>query len=117
MGVDREVSSGVDQVHVYTMRELNQDTAGTIQQINESGRPAVITRHGRFVAAIYPLAHTAVESRAVARALEDVEVRNQLLGHSTVGRIYSAQQSADEFCVEADLSNADTRDLGPHPRH
>jgi len=87
----------IDQVHLYTMRELNQNTARTIQEINESGKPAVITRHGRFVAVIYPLAHTAVESRALALALEDIETRNQLTGDSTVGRVYAANEVAAEL--------------------
>jgi elongation factor Tu len=105
VGVKDDLSSGVDQVHVYTMRELNQDTAGTIQRINESGRPAVITRHGRFVAVIYPLANTPVEARAIARALEDVEVRGQLTGQSTVSGVYTAQEAADELDVTVDVGD------------
>jgi antitoxin (DNA-binding transcriptional repressor) of toxin-antitoxin stability system len=95
--------SPVDQVHLFTMRELNQDTAGTIKLINETGKPGVITRHGRFVAVIYPLANKPIEARAVARALEEVEVHNQLLGESTVSGVYGAQEFADELGVSVDL--------------
>ncbi|SKO14294.1 hypothetical protein [Mycobacteroides abscessus] len=102
-----DLSSGIGQVHLYTMRELNQDTAGTIAQINQSGIPGVITRHGRFVAVIYPLADTPIESYAVARALEDVETRNQLIGEATVTSISTAQAAADELDVNVDVSRAD----------
>ena len=102
-----DLSSGIDQVQLYTMRELNQDTAGTIEEINKSGKPGVITRHGRFVAVIYPLAHKPIESRAIARALEDVEFQNQLTGESTAGGIYTSQEAADELNVTADVDRAD----------
>jgi antitoxin (DNA-binding transcriptional repressor) of toxin-antitoxin stability system len=105
--VKHDVTSGVDQVHLYTMRELNQDTAGTIEEINKTGLPGVITRHGRFVAVIYPLAGVPLEARVIARALEDVENRSQLIGESTVSGIVTAQDAATELDVEVDVSEAD----------
>src|SRR6516225_4079322 len=104
------VSHDTDQVQVYTMRHLNQHTASTIEEINQSGKPAIITRHGRFVAAIYPLAHKpGIESRAVARALEELDddIRSQLTGESRVSRIYTAQEAVDELGVNADVDRAD----------
>lgn len=101
------LSSDVDQVHLFTMRELNQDTARTIEEINRTGKPGVITRHGRFVAVIYPLANKPVESRAIARALEDVEIRNQLIGESAVSGIFTSQEAVGEFNVTADVEGAD----------
>lgn len=89
------------------MRELNQDTAGTIENINKTGKPGVITRHGRFVAVIYPLAGVPLEARVIARALEDVEIKAQLIGDSTVGGIVTAQDAAEELDVEIDSSKAD----------
>lgn len=47
---------------LYTMRELNQNTARVMDEINRSGRPAAITKHGRFVALITPLGDAAIES-------------------------------------------------------
>jgi prevent-host-death family protein len=49
---------------VYTMTELNQQTARVLEEVNESGRPAVVTRHGRFLALLTPLA--GVESAALS---------------------------------------------------
>ena len=41
---------------IYTMRELNQHTAKVMGEIEKSGVPAFVTKHGRFVAMITPLA-------------------------------------------------------------
>ena len=43
-----------DQPGAYTMRQLNQLTAFVMDQIEKNG-PALITRHGHFVAVITPL--------------------------------------------------------------
>lgn len=55
-----------DSALVYTMRDLNQQTARIMDEIEKSGLPAVITRHGRFVAIISPLARGQVEARVLA---------------------------------------------------
>ena len=44
-----------DEVRIFKVSDLNQDTAGVLKQINDGGKPAVVTRHGRFVAMITPL--------------------------------------------------------------
>jgi prevent-host-death family protein len=50
---------------VYTMRELNQQTARIMSEIEKTGKPVLITRHGRFIALIQPLAPGQVESRVL----------------------------------------------------
>ena len=55
-----------DDPLVYTMRELNQQTARIMNEIEKTGKPAFITRHGRFVAIIRPLSPAQVESRVIA---------------------------------------------------
>ena len=57
----------IDAPRVYTMTELNQQTARVLEEVNASGRPAVVTRHGRFVALLSPLAAGQVEAAALAR--------------------------------------------------
>ncbi len=47
---------------IYTMRELNQHTARVLDEINRSGRPAAITKHGRWIALISPLCDAQIES-------------------------------------------------------
>ncbi|WP_170317005.1 hypothetical protein [Acrocarpospora corrugata] len=53
------------------MRDLNQRTAEVIQEINDSGIPAIITRHGRFVAMITPLLNKGLEGELIAQFLRN----------------------------------------------
>ncbi|MBE1586730.1 hypothetical protein ACFPOI_51215 [Nonomuraea angiospora] len=62
--------AGREDVRIYKMRDLNQRTAEVIQEINDSGKPAIITRHGRFVALISPLLNKGLEGELIARYLE-----------------------------------------------
>ena len=55
------------EAQAYTMRALNQNTAGVIAEINLAGRPAVITKHGRLVAMITPLEGVKVESMVLSQ--------------------------------------------------
>lgn len=52
----------VAEGRTYTMRELSQATAKVIDEINSSERPALVTKHGRFVALITPMANASIES-------------------------------------------------------
>jgi antitoxin (DNA-binding transcriptional repressor) of toxin-antitoxin stability system len=59
------------------MRELNQQTARIMGQIEKTGKPAFVTRHGRFVALIMPLASGQVESRVLAEMTRELARRDQ----------------------------------------
>ena len=84
--------------HLVTMRELNQNTAAVIDAVNESGQPAVVTKHGRFVALLTPLAGQNLEGRLAARLLEEQGVL-----------------APGEVEVQPGKSTADLmRDLGAH---
>ena len=61
-----------DDALVYTMRDLNQQTARIMAEIEEAGKPAFITKHGRFVAVITPLAAGRVESRVLAEMAREI---------------------------------------------
>jgi prevent-host-death family protein len=61
-----------DDALVYTMRDLNQQTASIMSQVEKTGKPAFITRHGRFVAMITPLAPGQVESRVLAEMAREI---------------------------------------------
>ena len=54
------------QAKIYTMRELNQNTAQVIDEVNRSGQPAAVTKHGRFIALITPLAGAQIESMVLS---------------------------------------------------
>jgi len=59
------VRVGDDEALVFTMRELNQQTASMMQEMERTGQPAIITNHGRFIATITLLAPGQVESRVL----------------------------------------------------
>jgi antitoxin (DNA-binding transcriptional repressor) of toxin-antitoxin stability system len=47
---------------VYSVRELVRQAARILSEVEEAGEPAFVTRDGRFVAVIRPLAAGQVES-------------------------------------------------------
>lgn len=79
---------GRGDVLIYKMRDLNQRTAEVIQEVNDSGKPAIITRHGRFVALISPLLNKGLEGELIARYLEREGI--------TDGREAEREDSAEE---------------------
>lgn len=109
----------VDKVTIYTMRDLNQDTAGTIRKINESGIPGVITRHNRFLAIIFPLAQpqtpdeTGVDGRLIAAVINnmDPDEAAQIRGEKDADSVLSAAELSDLLGVKADVSAAENREL------
>jgi antitoxin (DNA-binding transcriptional repressor) of toxin-antitoxin stability system len=71
------VRVGDDDALVYTMRELNQQTARLMEDLEKAGKPAIITRHGRFIAIIRPLAPGQVESRVLPEMARQLANRDQ----------------------------------------
>jgi antitoxin (DNA-binding transcriptional repressor) of toxin-antitoxin stability system len=63
---------GDDEALVYTMRDLNQQTARIMSDIETTGKTAFITRHGRFIAIITPLAPGQVESRVLTEMAREI---------------------------------------------
>jgi hypothetical protein len=62
---------------VYTVRDLDQKSARIMSQVEETREPAFITRDGRFVAIIKPLAPGQVESRVLAEISRRVSKRGR----------------------------------------
>jgi antitoxin (DNA-binding transcriptional repressor) of toxin-antitoxin stability system len=62
-----------DDPFVYTMRDLNQRAASIISEIEMAGKPAFITRHGRFVAMITPLVPGQIESYVLAEMAREID--------------------------------------------
>lgn len=87
-------STGIElsEAKIYTMRELNQNTAQVLDEINRSGRPAAVTKHGRFVALITPLLGAQIESLVLSRGSMADEL-HQRASDSTQAT-YSAQKTA-----------------------
>lgn len=61
-----------DEVLVYTLSDLRQQTARVMSEIQKSGMPAFITRKGRFVAVMTSLAPGQVESRVLAELAREI---------------------------------------------
>jgi prevent-host-death family protein len=61
-------------VYTITMRELNQNTAQVIDEINKSGRQALVTKHGRYVAVIRPVSNVEVEIGGLSTDSSSVRV-------------------------------------------
>jgi antitoxin (DNA-binding transcriptional repressor) of toxin-antitoxin stability system len=61
-----------DEPLVYTMRELNQQTARIMNEIEKRARPGFITRHGRFVAMIVPLQPGQIESQMLSQMAREI---------------------------------------------
>ena len=66
-----------DDALVYSVRELGKQAARIMSEIENSGKPAFITRHGRFIATITPLAPGQVESRVLAEMGRQIAKRDQ----------------------------------------
>ena len=86
---------GVDlsAAKIYTMRELNQNTAQVIDEINRSGQPAAVTKHGRFIALITPLVNARIESLVLSHGalVDDLQQRTSTPGQVT----YSEQETTE----------------------
>lgn len=50
-----------DSIRIYTARELRFSTSRVLDEIGAAARPAIISRSGRFVAVITPLAEITVK--------------------------------------------------------
>jgi antitoxin (DNA-binding transcriptional repressor) of toxin-antitoxin stability system len=66
-----------DDALIYTVRELARQATRIISEIENSGKPAFITRYGRFIATIMPLAPGQVESQALPEMARQLAKRNR----------------------------------------
>ncbi|GAA3861022.1 hypothetical protein GCM10022243_29040 [Saccharothrix violaceirubra] len=65
--METELGLDLAKVKTYTMRELNQNTARVLEEVNDSCRPAAVTKHGRFIALITPLRDLEIEQLVLSR--------------------------------------------------
>ena len=71
------LDAALAELKIYTMAELNQNTAHVLNEINDAGRPAAVTKHGRFVALITPLRDAKIESVVLSQGplANEIEAR------------------------------------------
>jgi antitoxin (DNA-binding transcriptional repressor) of toxin-antitoxin stability system len=84
---------------IYTMRQLNQQTAEVLQEINDDGHHAMITKRGRFIAMIVPLIGKNIESTVVGAIVDEIEQRQQLTGERTLESLKTTDEVARELGV------------------
>ena len=68
-----------DEALLFSIGELSQQTVRIMSQIEEAGEPAIITRDGRFIATITPLAPGQAESVALPEIARQIAKRGR--GH------------------------------------
>ena len=57
---------------IRNVRELSRDTASILEEIAQTGQPALITQHGRFVAVLAPLKPGEIESRVLSDMAREI---------------------------------------------
>ena len=55
-----------------SIRELARNASGVVDEVSRSGRPALVTKHGRVMAAVVPVSEEALEDFVLANAPEFV---------------------------------------------
>lgn len=70
---------------LYTLRQLHDNTAAIMEAVNTQNRPAVITRMGRFIALVQPLANIEnLEGKLIGRAIECGDIKLESPDESSV---------------------------------
>lgn len=82
------------------IRELSRNPSKVVEEVSGTGRPALVTKHGKPVVAIVPIDSDALEDWILANAPTFVESRRQAEDE------YSAGETADldEFLEDIDQS-------------
>ncbi|MGW7278864.1 hypothetical protein ACWGIV_11270 [Streptomyces sp. NPDC054844] len=63
---------------IVTMRELTNKTSEIMRELNDAGEAALVTKHGRFIALIQPLAGVKVEALAINRMLSSLAAADEI---------------------------------------
>jgi prevent-host-death family protein len=62
-----------EPMSTVSIRELSRNASGVVKGVAESGRPAVVTRHGEAVAAVVPIDPGDLEDLVLAKMPEYLE--------------------------------------------
>ena len=75
-----------------SIRELANNASAVVADVAASGRPAMVTKHGRPVAAVVPINEEALEDFVLANAPEYVKGRRAADEDLAAGRTRSLDQ-------------------------
>jgi len=81
---------------VVGIRELSRETSRVVEGVHTSGRPTVVTRNGRLVAAIVPIAEDDLEDWVLANAPEYVQSMAEADEELAEGRTTSLADLLDD---------------------
>jgi prevent-host-death family protein len=100
-----------------TVRDLARNTAAVIQDVASSGRPALVTRNGKPVAALVPIDQLALEDWLLAHAAEYTKAVAEADTDLAAGRDRSGEwQQARQGAPSAGNGGARAR-AGSQPEH
>lgn len=80
-----------------SIRELSRNTSGVVDDVARTGRPALVTRHGRAVVALVPIDESDLEDLVLARAPEYLAAMTQADEDLAAGRTRPAADVFDEL--------------------
>lgn len=80
------------------IRDLSRNPSKVVEEVTTTRRPALVTRHGKLVAAIVPIDDRALEDWVLANAPEFVDDREAALREHAAGETVPL----DEFLAELD---------------
>jgi prevent-host-death family protein len=102
-----------------TIRELGRNASRVVRDVEVSGRPALVTKHGRVVAAVVPVDEVELEDFVLANAPEFVRSMREAETNLRGGRTREAFGFLDEMEEEepaGDTSRARPAGAARHPR-
>lgn len=77
-----------------TMRELQRDTYDVIKLMNEEDLPVIVTKHGRFVAIMRPLANIPnLDQILISRAVEELGLGEPV----DIDDVYSVEEAMKQI--------------------
>jgi prevent-host-death family protein len=88
----------VARVESYGIRDLQRRSSQIVREVEKTGRPALITRHGKVAAVLFPLDADEFEDYVLATAPEFVESFEEAERDLREGRT----MPAEEFFAELD---------------
>ena len=84
---------------VYTVLDLEQQSTRIMSQVGETMKPAFITRDGRFIAVITPIAPGQIESRVLAEISRELSEQAEPLLRSSTPRTGSWRCNGQEHAA------------------
>jgi len=81
----------------HGIRDLQRNPGKIVDEVERTGRPALVTRHGRAAAVLMPVDDSALEDHVLANAPEYVASRQDAEDDAESGRTRSLDDVLDEF--------------------